>query len=367
MSPESGKRPSPKSARATRLRDLWERSEEAVQEILMRRSLVYEDAFSLVTDVMVGTMIPGEEEASARLFLETAYCLRDADEKRFVTFSPLVGLSSLETEFCMRAASLAGITGQLYVSHREGENLVPASQFLALTSIARASALAFGEISLYENENFLSAGMMYRPIMELWVFFRYLLLEPEAAVDTLIGAHRWRWKLEPEDDIVGALFGEAANEVRPQRPIIPVMVTRVREGLLDTDPAFAKLLQGLYDEIYGGMSHLYVHTSLLGLLRHVHLSDEGVHLSVQPRLDDELELPMLLIMTGVLLSDMVTQTVKVLNIPDAVGEDARELDKLMLEVLATRAGLSDASVQTPQADTPPLAGNARSGDEGGER
>ncbi len=253
---------------------LWRTASDVVSTAYSLRPLTYSDAMDMTVCVLNGPTRPGEEHELAAMILRKEYLTRyNAGGQLMLTSHPICGLTPITTEFCLRVQSLGART--LQGISMEASEYVEISTLLALCGTARSIALLSSVVELASQGNYASVGVLYRSIVELWIHVIYLLRHDMEAVELLVSTHRWHYR-DLADDPYLEMLGVDVGRVTPQRPNIRSVVERL-ETVSEQQLGFAEGRKGMMDETYAGVfrpaSHLYAHTSLVGLLNHTELFD----------------------------------------------------------------------------------------------
>ncbi len=268
----------------------------------------------------------------APIVLDKEFLTREGDSGVLLTSHPIGELKPVETELCVRTLGLGAHLVQR--TGFEAKGVVPAGPLLALCGTSRALAIFSSILELYDQGNHASIGILYRSVIELWIYVVFLLNDEEAAVETLVSSHRWVFR-DIDDDPVLAILDIEPSKVTPRRPNLKAIADRV-ESL---DVPMGGLVQQAYSGLFGPASHFFTHTSLRGLLNHLEADKNYIRPTPVETGTDPLDQPLRPLMAAVLVGDMTRQHIK--NIQNReLAEWVRAFDIFTVKVLKQRIGES---------------------------
>jgi hypothetical protein len=252
------------------IRPMAQDAVSSVAKIFALTPVSHDEAVSIVKKSLADRVLATDEEAIATLVVRTHFCIRHCDRGDMLTLEPIGGLSSLESELCVRATGLgAWIVENTSLDAPDGECL-PLSTVLALCGLARGVAILTSMIQLTAAENFVSVGVLSRTLTELAIYVTYLLRDGDHAINTLASAHKWQFRDVATDPYLAHLDLDPATIV-PKRANFRAIL----DHLQSLGPAPDTLADDYYRWLFGFASHSFTHTSLLGLLQHIATDQDG--------------------------------------------------------------------------------------------
>jgi len=330
---------------AAAVRELWSEASGALHSRLCEEETTLDQAISLCRPIFEGRVAPDDIDDCIRVVIDRDFAVRTSTTEpvEMLTMASIRGLSSAEVEFCNRALVTLGVFCQADFQQRTAR-----STLFLVAAAARMCALFAGLMSLYEQSMDVGVGVLFRSLTDLWLGTEYLALAGDEAVDALVSEHRWKWRIDPQEDpIVCMLYGEHIDAVpAPHGPNLRRMVARIDE--LASDERRRGLVKSAYEGIFREASHLSAHPSVLGLLDHLHATSDGrVFVSAIQRGDRDRDLAAQVLTAGVLIADVVGKVADLLA-GDLPSQRSQQLQKFMSALLSDR--LTNAATDAASRD-----------------
>jgi hypothetical protein len=301
------------------VRALWEECVDGVLVEFAVRELTVEEALDLVVPVMTGRVPPGDEREMASVVFEHEFARRTRDGVEFLTAHAIGELDELETEFCLRAASLGAVVAQ--GARFADQEIIDGPFFLALAGIARSANLLGTIVSLAEAENYAPCSILYRSIFELWVYVTLLFEDPEYGFELLIANHKWMSEADDSEDPFLKVLASDVTSIRARRPNLRAAVERVERNR--RGKPLAGLLDRGYRDVFSPLSSMFVHTSLSGLMRHIEMWDGVPGVSALEK-SDNVDHATRVLVPAIALSDMCWQASAKVD----MGETSKRVQEL---------------------------------------
>jgi hypothetical protein len=252
------------------LRDLVQAVSISVTRVFSLAPLTQADAVAISKKLLSGRVIPIDTDAIAALIVKKQFPVRPGKDGNMLTIESIGELSALESELCVRAVGLgAWVVENTSLTAPDGEHL-PLSSVLALCGLSRGIAILTSMLQLAEASNYVAVGILQRSLTELTIYVTYLLRDGESAITALVGAHKWQFRDLAEDPYLAHIDLDSDN-IAPRRANFRAIL----DHLHSLGPGPAWLPGEYYRSLFGTASHIFTHTSLVGLLQHIATDDTG--------------------------------------------------------------------------------------------